>query len=197
MPLNHSLFAPRAVKARRLLGAAVLISGLLGTSACGMNVQTNQPYTPADGVNADVPSTGNADDVVHVRNLGIISRTPGEGILNGSLVGTRPDALTGVSGKSIKLDGSDGAPLKVELNKPVEIGRNSLVVLTSASPLITIQAADLDSGLDAVVDLQFRNAGQVSIRVPVLDGNQPQYRTITPAPTPETQSPTPSPTPSQ
>jgi hypothetical protein len=36
------------------------------------------------------------------------------------------------------------------------------------------------------VTLVFRNAGQASAVVPVVDGNEPQYATVSPAPTPST-----------
>ena len=32
--------------------------------------------------------------------------------------------------------------------------------------------------------LPFANAGEVTVLVPVVDGNEPQYATISPAPTP-------------
>ena len=41
--------APRTLVAM-LLGTALLLL----VSACGMNAQTPQPYTPAEGVNVDV-----------------------------------------------------------------------------------------------------------------------------------------------
>jgi len=39
-------------------------------------------------------------------------------------------------------------------------------------------------GLDANVTLQFENAGEVTLRVPILDGNEPQYATLKPSATP-------------
>jgi hypothetical protein len=65
----------------------LLIIGLLLVSgACGQDVQTNRPYTPADGVNIDVGDPTVPNKVVHVRNLAIISYAPGEGILSGSIL---------------------------------------------------------------------------------------------------------------
>ncbi len=194
---DAGLVAPLAAGTRRLLNVTVLVLGILALTACGMNVQTNKPYTPAEGVNVDVSSSGNANEVVHVRNLGIVSRGAGEGILSATLVGTSADALTGVSGTATKLDGSAGSAMSAVLSAPVELTDGSVVVLTAISPLITFNSADLEPGLTAVLTLQFRNAGQVTVTVPVLDGNQPQYRTITPSPTPAAQSASPSPSPSK
>lgn len=195
------LVAPLAAGTRRLLNLTVLVLGLLALTACGMNVQTNKPYTPAEGVNVDVSSSGDANQVVHVRNLGIVSRGPGEGILSATLVGTSADALTGVRGTATKLDGSAGSAMSAVLSSPVELTDGAVVVLTAISPLITFNSADLEPGLTAALTLEFRNAGQITVTVPMLDGNQPQYRTITPSPTPTapstSSSPSPSPSPSK
>ena len=46
----------------------------------------HQPYTPAEGINVDVGDPGDPKTVVHVRNLLIVSKAPGEGIVSASLV---------------------------------------------------------------------------------------------------------------
>jgi hypothetical protein len=167
--------APRtARRSIRAVAAASAVGLGLGLAACGLDVQTNKPYTPADGVSLDA---GN----VHIRNVLVFSRTAGSGYLAGSLVTSDQDALTGVSGVAIKPDGSNGAALVATMPDPVAFGNNTLVVLTNR-PLITITSADLKAGLDASLVLQFSKAGQVSVRVPIIDGNQPQYATISPTP---------------
>lgn len=178
-----------SVRPRHGWAALLAILGLLlTTAACGMDVQTNKPYTPSEGVNAEV-TTGSYQDAVHVRNLLIISSAKGTGILSGAMVCNTSDALTGVSGKAIKTDGSDGAPITAS-STSVALGNGTLKVLT-AGPLITVTSADLAPGLDAIVTLQFKNAGQSTLRVPVVDGTQPQYKSISPSPLPVS-SPTPS-----
>lgn len=171
----------------------LIVLGLLFVSAaCGMDVQTSQPYTPADGVNTDVPpSGGDPNAVVHVRNLVIISHTKGEGILAGSLVCNNRDSLTAVTGTATKVDGSTGAPFTGEITDTVSLANGTLVVLTDRA-LITLSSADLEAGLDASVTLKFANAGEITLRVPVVDGNIPQYATITPAPATPAPTPTPS-----
>jgi hypothetical protein len=164
-----------------LLAAIVL---LLGVSACGKDVQTNKPYTPSEGINLDVGD-------VAIRNVLIISRTRGSGIVSASLMSRQePDSLTGVGGTAIKPDGSEGAPLTASLTAPVSID-NKLVVLTDQS-LITVSSPDLAPGLTAQLVLTFARAGEVSIRVPVMDGNAPYYATISPSPA-ATASPSPAP----
>jgi hypothetical protein len=162
----------------------LLVIGLLLVSgACGQNVQTNVPYTPGEGVNVDVGDPSIPDKVVHVRNLLIISWEPGEGVVSASIVTGDRDALTGVSGTPIKLDGTEGAPFTATMPSTVSLANGVLVVLTDEAP-ITVKSPDLMAGLDANVTLAFQNAGEVTLRVPVVDGNEPQYATIKPTPTP-------------
>jgi hypothetical protein len=167
------------VRSRPRWAALLVLLGLLLTAGCGMDVQTTKPYTPAEGVNTEV-TTGNYANAVHVRNLLIISKTKGTGILSGSLVCGGSDALTGVSGKAIKTDGSDGAAITASMTT-VPLANGTLKVLTNG-PLITVSSPDLAPGLDAVVTLQFKNAGATTLRVPVVSGDQPQYTSITPSP---------------
>jgi hypothetical protein len=162
----------------------LLVIGLLLVSgACGQDVQTNLPYTPAEGVNIDVGDPADPEQVVHVRNLLIISWEPGEGVVSASIVTDGRDALTAVSGTPIKVDGTEGAPFTATIGNTVSIANGAQVVLTDQAP-ITVKSPDLTAGLDAVVTLAFQNAGEVTLRAPVVDGNEPQYATLKPTPTP-------------
>jgi hypothetical protein len=161
----------------------LLIGLLLVAGACGRNAQTDKPYTPAEGANIDVGDPANPNELVHVRNLLIISHAPGEGIVSASIVTDGRDALTSVSGTPIKVDGTEGAPFTATISNTVSIANGALVVLTDQSP-ITVTSPDLMAGLDAIVTLTFQNAGEVTLKVPVVDGNEPQYVTLKPTPTP-------------
>jgi hypothetical protein len=166
-------------------GASLLlvIALLLVSGACGQNVQTNRPYTPGEGINVDVGDPAMPNKVVHVRNLAIISFAPGEGILSGSIVTGDRDALTAVNGTPIKVDGSEGAPFTATIPNTVSIANNALVVLTDQEP-VTLTSPDLAAGLDAIVTLAFQNAGEVTLRVPVVDGNEGPYVSLKPTATP-------------
>lgn len=195
---TEALLAARTVsgpiRVRRVL-TALLALGLLVMTGCGMDVQTTKPYTPAQGVNFDVSSSGNYQDVVHVRNLAVVSRTPGQGFLTGTVIANSADAMTGVSGTAIKTDGTNGSALTASLASPVEVGRGTPVVLTTLSPLITFSSVDLKPGLEAVVTLEFRKAGSSTVRVPVIDGSvQSEYASISPSPS-ASDTPVTSPTP--
>jgi hypothetical protein len=159
----------------------LVIGLLLVTGACGQNVQTNQPYTPAEGVNIDIGDPANPENVVHVRNLALISWAPGGGVVSGSIVTDGRDALTAVSGTPIKVDGTEGAPFTATIPNTVSIANGAQVVLTDQTP-ITVTSPELMAGLEAVVTLAFQNAGEATLRVPVVDGNEAQYATLKPTP---------------
>src|SRR4051794_14761830 len=151
-------------------------------SACGngMDAQTNQPYTPAEGVSFDVGPTGKS---VHVRNLMILSRGDGEGFLSASMVASERDALTAVAGQPIKTDAGDGTPFQVTMPNPVGLTPGTLVVLTDRE-FITVQSDDLIVGGDAELTLTFSTVGEFTTRVPVVDANQPDYTSLSPSPAP-------------
>ena len=162
----------------------LLVIGLLFLAgACGQNVQTNKPYTPAEGVNVDVGDPASPNKVVHVRNLLIISWAPGEGVVSGSIVTADRDSLTGVSGIPIKADGTEGVPFTGTIPSTVSLANGVQVVLTNMPPIV-VKSPDIKPGLDAIVTLQFENAGEVTLRAPIVDGNVGQYVPLKPSATP-------------
>lgn len=174
----------RDVRGRRRLAALLVSVGLLLTAgACGTDVQTLRPYTPAEGVNFDVGEGQDQQNVIHVRNLLIISKAPGSGVLSASMVTDGRDQLIGVTGNAIKSDGTPGAPLTVTLTNDVSLANGAQVVLTDGAP-IGVTSPDLLAGLTANLILQFAEAGDHTVIVPVVDGTEPQYADISPAPTP-------------
>jgi hypothetical protein len=168
---------------RRGASLLLVIGLLLVSGACGQDVQTNRPYTPAEGVNIDVGDPTMPNKIVHVRNLAIISFAPGQGILSGSIVTADRDALTAVSGTPLKVDGTEGAPFTATIPNTVSVANGALVVMTDQAP-ITLTSPDLAPGLDATVTLAFQNAGEKTLRVPIVDGNEGQYVSLKPTPTP-------------
>jgi hypothetical protein len=174
----------RTGRAKAALAAAA-VAAVLPTAACGFNAQTLKPYTPSEGVNFDVGDPQDPAVVVHVRNLLIISRSPGTGIVSGTIVTQGNDTLTSVSGVPYRVDGSKGAPFTATLAKPVKLTRDAQVVLTNQQPFVTISnASGLQAGLDADVTVQFATAGTYSTRTTVVDGNLPPYSGISPSASP-------------
>jgi hypothetical protein len=180
------LASTRLIGGVRGVAALLLAVGLLlATGACGTDAQTLRPYTPGEGINLDVGNPADPNKVVYVRNLLIISKAPGQGVLSATIVTYGRDELTGVTGTPIKVDGTVGAPFTARLTNTVSFANGAPIVLTDGSP-IAVNSPDLAAGLSANVTLQFRNAGEAKAVVPVVDGNEPQYATISPAPTPST-----------
>ena len=168
----------------RSAASLLLVIGFLFLAgACGQDVQTNRPYTPAEGVNIDVGNSANPDDLVHVRNLLIISWAPGEGVVSGTMVTDGRDALTGVSGIPLKADGTEGVPFTGTIPSTVALANGLQVVLTDQPPII-VKSPDIMPGLEAILTLQFENAGEVTLKAPIVDGNESQYVSLKPSPTP-------------
>ena len=166
-------------RVHRSLAATLIGLALLALSACGLNTQTTQPYTPAEGVNTNIGPTG---EWVQVRNLMVLSRGGGEGFLSASIVADQSDTLTGVSGHPIKVTGEAGAEFTATLAKPLEFTPGKLVVLTDQPQHITVKSADLMVGGEAEITLSFAKVGDQTLRVPIVDANQPDYSTISPSP---------------
>jgi hypothetical protein len=174
----------RPGRIRAALAAAALVA-VLPAAACGTDAQTLRPYTPSEGINFDVGDLTKPESVIHVRNLLVISRSPGEGIISASLSTLGRDSLTGVSGVPYKADSSKGSPFTATVSTPVVLANNSQVVLTDLDPFITVTGASgLAAGLDADVTLQFATAGSTTMRTTVVDGNLPPYSDVTPSAAP-------------
>ena len=190
----------RTPRTRAVLAAAAL-AVVLPATACGFDAQTLKPYTPAEGVNFDVGDVNDPNVVVHVRNLLVISRSPGEGIVSATMVTQGRDTLTAVTGAPYLLDGSKGQSYTAELPGPVLLSANRQVVLTNEQPFLTISGATgLQAGLDTEITVQFGKAGSYTTRTTVVDGNLPPYTGITPSASPSaspsvTAAPSPSATP--
>ncbi len=176
----------RTAATRAALAGAALVA-VLPTAACGFGAQTFRPYTPAEGVNFDVGNQSIPDSVIHVRNLLIISRSPGEGIVSATMVTAGRDSLTSVTGAPYLVNG-DKAAASFVAQVPggrVLLTNNAQVVLTNQQPFITISnTPGLRAGLDAEVTVTFAKAGSYTTRTPVVDGNVPPYTGVTPSASP-------------
>jgi len=176
-------------RGRRALGALLLSCSLVGLVACGFNAQTNQPYTPADGTNADIGESG----ILKVRNLVVVSREEGQGIVSASIVANEEDTLDSVTVAPFKADGTDAPAATASLPTPMRLTPGSLTILTNG-PLLTVEASDLTAGLDALVTMQFEKAGAVNLRAPVVDGTLEPWSSISATPSAgASESPSPSP----
>lgn len=164
------------------IGAAAASAGLLfALSACGFNVQTLQPYTPSDGVNIDVGPKPNGLWAIKVRGLMILAKSSTSGFLSATIVAQQDDSLTSVTGNVLKPDGSNGDALTVKIAKPIKVGPTKPVILVDHSP-VTVTGTSLPAGADANLTLTFDKAGSEQVRVPIVDGNNDIYATVSPSP---------------
>lgn len=180
MPRTHLTRPLRVAGVAAALGASLVLTG------CGFDAQTLQPYTPAQGVNADVL------DGPLVRNILVIANAAGKGQLSASLLSAKGDTLTSVSGTASKPDGSPASTLQVTgapasggvgaaaAFAPVALPAGELVVLTSPATPVFVSSADLKPGLDAKLMLTFSSGAQQTITVPVVDAANPIYASVAP-----------------
>lgn len=186
---------PRRRPGRGLAAATLALGLTAGVGGCGFDAQTLQVYTPAEGVNIDVATVPGVGPTPVVRNLLIISRAEGQGFLSAGLAVEQPDQLVGVTGVPIGTDGQRGAPLQVTLDGDYALDpADGLVVLTTDRPVISVEGEGVVGGLTAELTLTFREGGEATVVVPVVDGSTEGFRTVSPSPAPSA-SPSPSATP--
>jgi hypothetical protein len=154
----------------RRIGVSLCVPLALALTGCGMNAQTLQPYTPAEGVNS---STG----PVLVRNLMVVADSAGRGVVSASVLTYGDDTLTAVTGTPHKSDGAAGSPLVVTTTGlPLTLTSNTLFVLTDAPLRVAVTSPDLKPGLLADVTLTFTKAGPVKLVAPVLSSTDPEFQ---------------------
>lgn len=162
---------------RSIAAAAVTVGVLFGATSCG-TPQTLQPYTQAEGVNYDAPMSGQQVPL-KIRNLLIVSKQKGQGMLSGAVVATEDTKLTKVEGQTTNASGAPGAPI-APVTADVALKANEMTVLTEGKA-IQLSSADLTPGLTARLTLTFEKGGPVQITVPVVDGQKADYKTLAPA----------------
>lgn len=181
----------RSRRAASTIVAGVGVSLLL--TGCGFDAQTLQPYTPAQGVNIDVPA-GENSRTLKVRNLLVVADDAGEGYISASIVSPVADALVTVEGTALTMSNTAGDALTVS-GGPVSIVANQIAVLTDPNPAFTVSASDLEPGLTVDLTLTFASGAQASAIAPVMSAEDAIYASISPAPAAETASPSATPAP--
>jgi hypothetical protein len=135
--------------------APVLASCSFGTS--NFDAQTNQYYTPAEGVNE---RSGGID----VLNALVVSDEAGQGRFIAGLSNNSDvtdDALTGVqgSGESADVQGTQGSP--------IEVIRDGFVQLADEEPIV-LDGEAIVPGRFVEVTMSFQTADAVTVKVPVV-----------------------------
>lgn len=174
-------------KSPRVLLAAAGAALAVGLSSCA-TPQTLIPYTPAQGVNIDAPGLGAPPDSnavpLKLRNLLIISTGEASGILSGAALApaAQADRLLTVEGRPFTVDNVPAAQGYQPANPNLELPAGQLVVLTNG-PHIVLSGSQVRPGTVAELKFTFEKSQQQLVMVPIVDGNQPEYRQFT-APTP-------------
>ncbi len=180
------------------VGAAAAAAGLLvGLSACGFNAQTLKTYTPADGVNVNVGNPNGqmengqskipTSSAVKVRGLMILAESPTSGFLSATVISDNPDQLTDITGNVLEPDGSQGPALTIQLPSPITLNPHSPVILVDRQA-VTVTGSQVPAGATASLKLTFAKAGSTQVTVPIVDGQNDTYRTVSPSPAPSSSS---------
>lgn len=159
---------------RRGLAAAALVLTAPAMTACGFNVQTDQDYQPAVGVN---DRTGQVD----VLNAVVVSAEKGSGQFLATFV--NKSTTESVRVLSIGSGDSEGSVLGQTL-KP-----ESVLNLAQESA-VSISGEDLAPGKFVEVTIDFSNGQQTVVNTPVV-ANDAHYSEFGKAPVTPSSAPTP------
>ncbi|MEV4474640.1 copper chaperone PCu(A)C [Nonomuraea salmonea] len=181
-----------------VVAAAFLAAPVLAGCGAGFDATTNMPYAPNEAQVLIENGQYGAKSGIHIPQAFILGPDSGAqlawrgsapiylNILNTS--GT-PDTLQAVNA---------GEMGTVKITAPIQLPSNQLVNTGKPAPQLILEAIpkSLRGGESIKLDLQFANAGVVSMNVPVVTRSR-EYASYPPAPgaTPAaTPTPTPSPT---
>ncbi|MGN9841592.1 copper chaperone PCu(A)C [Nonomuraea sp. H19] len=178
-----------------VVAAAFLAAPVLAGCAAGFNANTNQPYAPNEAqVLIDKGSYGTRG--IQIPQAFILGPDSGAQLawrgsapiyLNILNTAGTPDTLQAVSA---------GTMGTVKITAPIQLPSNQLVNTGKPTPQLMLEAIpkSLRGGESIRLDLQFANAGTVSMNVPVVTRSR-EFKDYPPAPN-ATPAPTPTPTPS-
>ncbi|MFC5820122.1 copper chaperone PCu(A)C [Nonomuraea harbinensis] len=174
--------------------AAFLAAPVLAGCSVGFDANTTKPYAPVEAA-ALINQGAYGKQSIHVPQAFILGPEPGGSIpWRGSVPvhltmlnnGDSPDTLQSVSA---------GDAASAKLAAPVQLPVGQLVKAEAATPQITLEGLSkaLRGGEALRLDLQFANAGTITLDVPVMPHSReyasyPAVEGAVPAPTP---SPTP------
>ncbi len=150
-----------------LAGATVALSIVAAGCGAGFGAQTQQPYQPSEGTNAD-------SGKIAVRNLLVVSSEDGKGELHGAVInsGKTDDTLTAITAEApepgaqaatsgeqttVKIEGVKQTDLKAGTSVTFPPAEGAAVAVTGAKP-----------GQMIKVTITFGQAGPITTSIPVL-----------------------------
>ena len=170
-----------------VVAAVGLIPAIAGCEA-GNNAPTQQWHQPTPGASAIV------DNTLRINNMFVLGPTPGFTLPRGASAGVffalandgAPDRLL-----SIRAPGEATSVLVPPGG--ISLGREQSLFFTGPSPRVVLEhlTRTLNGGQWIRLNLQFQNAGFVSLKVPVMPRTE-SYGTFSPAPLIARPTPTPS-----
>ena len=161
---------------RRGLTAAALVFVVPVLTACGFNVQTDQDYQPAVGVN---DRTGQVD----VLNAVVVSAEKG----SGQFLATFVNKSTTDSVKVVSIESGSGAASTLGQKLQPESALN----LAQESP-VSVAGTDVAPGKYVKVTIDFSNGQQTTVNAPIV-ANDAYYAEFGKAPESPSTSPSTSP----
>ncbi|MFI6742092.1 copper chaperone PCu(A)C [Nonomuraea sp. NPDC050451] len=178
-----------------VVAAAFLAAPVLAGCGAGFDATTNKPYAPNEA-QALIENGAYGTRGIQIPQAFILGPDSGAQLawrgsapiyLNILNTAGAPDTLEAVSA------GSMGT---VKVTAPIQLPSNQLVNTGKPTPQIMLEAIpkSLRGGESIKLDLQFANAGIVSLNVPVVTRSR-EFKDYPPAPN-ATAAPTPTPTPS-
>ena len=160
-----------------VVAAVGLIPAIAGCEA-GNNAPTQQWHQPTPGASAIV------DNTLRINNMFVLGPTPGFTLPRGASAGVffalandgAPDRLLSIRapGEAISVLVPAGG---------ISLGREQSLFFTGPSPRVVLEhlTRTLNGGQWIRLNLQFQNAGFVSLKVPVMPRTE-SYGTFSPAP---------------
>ncbi|WBQ04556.1 hypothetical protein [Kribbella sp. CA-293567] len=177
----------QAVRRTALAGATVALSVVVAGCGAGFDAQTNMPYQPAEGTNAD-------SGAVAVRNLLVLASADGEGQLQGTFVNNeqgddslvciaatdaKPPADAASAASPCPVQTAATAPFTFTNFKALDLKAGGAVNLPPATGLpVTVTGGK--PGQMLKVTLTFEKAGPIAVSIPVLTKDH-----YSPSPAPE------------
>jgi hypothetical protein len=165
-----------------------LIPAVAGCEA-GNDAPTQQWHQPTPGASAIV------DNTLRINNMFVLGPTPGFTLPRGASAGVF-FALSndGAPDRLLSIKAPDDAISVLVPAGGITLGREQTLFLTGPSPQVVLEhlTRTLNGGQWIRLNLQFQNAGFVSLKVPVMPRTE-SYGTFSPAPQILRPHPTPTP----
>jgi copper(I)-binding protein len=199
VPVIFSSRGARPLRGALIVAAAALIPAIAGCEA-GLNAPTQEWHQPTPGASAVV------DNTMRINNMFVLGPVPGNKIPAGASAGLFFALNNGGPFDRLISITAPGSASSVHVPiGGIAIGRDQSLLFTGPAPRVLLQGLTrtLHGGQYVVMNLNFQNAGHVTMLVPVMP-RAAFYVTYSPAPqlaatptaTPTaTPVPTPAPTP--